>query len=119
MDNKIIDFLLDQNKYTERELLNEYLGHHNKYGTLDYAVDDRGNIVAVCRWNMSSDGTVAEILDFAIASGWRRKGIGKDFILRALDRFPNMERLEFKRGVRGDERVRTIDIKGILKRDIF
>ena len=119
MDEKIVDFLLTHNKCTERELLGEYLKQHDRFGTLDYAVDTDGNIIAVCRWNMSSDGTVAEILDFAISSEWRRKGIGRDFILLALSRFPKMERLEFKRGVRGDNRIRTIDIKGILKRDIF
>ena len=116
---RIVDFLIEHNKYEDRELLKKYIEEHREYGTLDYAIDTNGAIVAVCRWNVSADGNVADILDFAIRDSHRNKGIGGNFIVRAMRKFPKLESLEFTRGVRGDMRVKKLSIKGILKRNIF
>jgi len=115
----ITEFIIKHNKYLDKEKLEEYVKQHQKYGTIDYAIDDKNNIIAVCRWNMSDNGIVAEILDFCIEEEWRNKGLGKDFIIKAMKRFPNAKYLEFKRGVRGDHRIRKIKVDFILNRDIF
>lgn len=115
----IADFLIEHNRYQDKEVLRKYVEDHSSYGTLDYGIDEDGKIVGVVRFNLNEDGEVAEILDFAIREDFRSQGLGKDFILRALKKFPQITYLEFKRGVRGDERVKRIPIKGILKRNIF
>jgi GNAT superfamily N-acetyltransferase len=117
--NRIAEFLCEHNKYTDREMLKGYLREHGGYGTLDYGIDTDGNIVSVVRYNLSNDGSVADILDFAIRHDFRNKGLGKDFILRALKKWPNIKKLKFMRGVRGDGRIRELNIKGILERNIF
>jgi len=116
---KILDFIQEHLKYSDRELLKKYIKEHEKYGTFDYAVDSNGNIVAVVRYNMLQGYTLASILDFAIRKDFRKRGVGKDFILRALKRWPEIEKIAFVRGIRGDERTRVINIRGILKRNIF
>lgn len=115
----ILDFALKHLRYTDRDLLRDYINEHNKYGTIDYAIDDKGNIIAMCRWNMSVDGDVAIILDFCIDKEWRNKGFCKNFILRAMEKFPKIEKLQFIRGVRGDFRIRLLSIKKILNSNIF
>ena len=115
--DKLVDFLCKHNKYEDRELLKSFLVRHNEFGTLLYAIDNNNNIIAVCRWNMDGDRSL--VLDFAVDEKFRNKGIGKDFILRALERFPMIKYLEFQRGVRGDMRRRTLAIDKILNRNIF
>lgn len=117
--DKILDFIQEYLKYPDRELLREYVIKHEEYKTLDYAVDTGDAIVAVCRWNISDDGKVVSVLDFAIKDTYRKKGIGRDFVIRAMKKFPNIEVIRFQRGIRGCDRFRNINIKGILKRNIF
>jgi N-acetylglutamate synthase-like GNAT family acetyltransferase len=117
--DKIIDFIQENLKYHNRKLLEEYIDEHEKYGTILFALNELGEVIAVCRWNMKENNTVGEILDLAIRDDWKRKGIAKDFINNALKRFPKATHLEFKRGVRGDERIRKLKIDAIIKRNIF
>lgn len=117
MENKILDFIQWYLKYQDRNLIKEYIDKNKEYGTFDYAVDTDDKVVAIVRWNM--DGNIAEVLDFAVREEYRNQGIGRDFVLRALERFPQIKYLRFKRGIRGDDRMRKISIQGILKRRIF
>ena len=114
---KVLDFIQKYLKYLDRELLRKYIKEHERYGTFDYAMDETGEIIAICRWNIKDD--VADILDFAIKEGWRRRGVGKDFIMRGLQRFKDAKVLRFKRGTRGDERMRSIRIDKVLERNIL
>lgn len=114
---KVLDFIQLHLHYKDRELLKKYIEEHHSYGTFDYAIDMHGHIVAICRWNMKDD--VAEVLDFAIDKKWRDKGVGKDFVLRALKKFPSITKLQFQRGIRGDDRQHIVPISAILKRHIF
>lgn len=117
--DKIIDFIQHHLKYKDRDLIKKYLAEHIAYGTFDYAIDSSGEIVAICRWNLSDDALVCFVLDFAIRSDFRNSGIGRDFVLRALKKFPNIKFLEFQRGLRGCDRPRRVNIKAILKRNMF
>ena len=116
---EVLDFIQKHLKYLDRELLKEYVKQHERYGTIDYAIDTSGNVVAFCRWNISTDGKCADVLDFAIDEDHRNNGVGKDFILRAMKKFPRLDKLRFQRGARGDERFKILSIKGILKQNIF
>jgi predicted GNAT family acetyltransferase len=114
---KILDFFKKHLKYEDREILKEYIKQHEKYGTFDYAVDTDGEIVAVVRWNFK-DG-VGNILDFAVKDVHRNKGVGKDFIKRALKKFPNAKKIIFQRGMRGDYRVKSLSIDKVLAKNIL
>lgn len=117
--DKLICFVRKYLKYEDEGLLKVYIMKHFEYGTIDYAIDSNGEIVALCRWNVSDDGKIGDILDFAVREDFRNTCVGKDFIKRALKRFNKMETLRFKRGLRGDERIRNVSIDKILKRNIF
>lgn len=110
-------FIAKHLKYENIDELEGYVNKHFEYGTIDYAVDNIGEVVAVVRWDVNDN--VFKIIDFVIREDYRNKGFGKKFILRGLKRFPNVEYLEFKRGARGDNRVKKLKISGILKRNIF
>lgn len=117
--NKILDFLQENNKYTDRKLLSEYIELHEKYGTFDYAVDSFGDIIGCVRFNITDSGNTGEILDLAIRRDMRNSGVGRDFILRALIRFPDAKTLRFRRGVRGDNRIKEIKISNVLRKAIL
>jgi len=116
---KLVEFVKKYLPYTDKDLIKKYLEEHNAYHTLYYAIDVQGEIVGVCRWNISEDSKTAYILDLAIRPDFRKMGVGKDFLKRGLSLWKNVTHLVFKRGTRGDERERKIPIEAILKRNIF
>lgn len=115
--NKIVEFYQKYLGTLEKDVVRFYIGEHLKYGTIDYAIDDKGDVIGLCRWNIN--GTTAKIIDLAIAPEWRKKGLGKHFLVRALKIWKNVTHLEFKRGLRQDDRKRLIPVEAILKRNIF
>lgn len=114
---KVLDFAIENLKYPDRELLKKYIEEHLKYGTIDYAIDTNNNIVGYVRFNILDD--VWDIIDFAVDKKWRRKGIGKDLILRGLERFPTGKYIKFERVLRGDNRIRKLPIERIIKQEIL
>jgi GNAT superfamily N-acetyltransferase len=119
MLNRIVDFVMKYIKYNDRNRIREYLEKHIEFGTFDYAVDGEGNIVGCVRFNVSEDGLTMDIFDFSVDEKWRRKGVGKDLLLRGLERFPDVKYLRFQRVIRGDDRFRTLPIDQIIKRNIL
>ena len=116
---KLVEFVKTYLPYTDKDLIKKYLEEHNVYHTLYYAIDEQGEIVGVCRWNISEDSKTAHILDLAIRPDFRNQGVGKDFLKRGLSLWKNVTHLVFERGSRGDKRERRIPIEAILKRNIF
>lgn len=114
---KVLDFIQEHLKYVDREKLREYVRVHEGYGTFDYAVNEVGDIIGIVRWNMNGD--VAEVLDMAVREGFRGRKIGNDFIKKALNRFPSMKKLRFKRGLRGDDRKKELSVDRILVKNIL
>jgi N-acetylglutamate synthase-like GNAT family acetyltransferase len=115
--NKIVDFYEKYLGTHDRSTAKEYIKEHLKYGTVDYAADENGNVIGLCRWNI--DGTTARIIDLAIAPEWRKKGLGKHFLVRGLKIWKNVTHVEFERGLRGDHRRKKIPIGFILKHNNF
>jgi GNAT superfamily N-acetyltransferase len=115
--DKIADFYKQYLGSHDKEVAKEYIKIHLTYGTVDYAVDEKGDVIGLCRWNI--DGNVAKIIDLAIAPDWRKKGLGKNFLTRALKIWKNVTHLQYKRGLRGDNRMKTIPVEAILKHDFF
>ena len=114
--DQLADFLVRHNKYVEKDKVKEYIAEHLKYGTIDWCVDN-DEIVAMVRWNVRGD--TFEVLDMSVDEKYRKQGLGTEFIKRGLKKWPDVKWLEFKRGVRGDERIRKVSINHILKKEWF
>ena len=117
--DKILNFIVEHIKYDDREKIKAYIQRHIEYGTFDYAVDESNNIIACVRFNVSEDGLTFDIFDFSVEEKWRRKGVGRDLILRGLKRFPSVKYLRFQRVIRGDTRYKSLPIDKIIKRKIL
>lgn len=115
--DKVSNFILKYNKYKDINLIRKYVEEHFKYRTIDYAVDENNNIIAVVRWNVINE--YFNILDFCISEDYRKKGLGCKFIIKGLKYFPDVKYLQFQRGVRGDERIRKLSIDKVLRRNFF
>lgn len=116
--NDIVDFIINHIGYEDRDKIKEYVENHIKYGTFDYAIDDKNNIIGCVRFNVT-DGNIFDVFDFSVDKKWRRKGIGKDMIMRAVNRFPKVKYIRFQRVIRGDDRFKIIPIDKIIKRNIL
>jgi N-acetylglutamate synthase-like GNAT family acetyltransferase len=116
---KIVDFIQKYLPYTDKELIKDYLEQHLHHHTIDYAIDTEGEVIGVCRWNLSEDGKTAHILDLAIRPDFRGKGVSRNFLERGLKIWKNVTHLVFERGARGDKREHKLPIEAILKRNIF
>lgn len=113
--DKLTEFIQEHLKYKDGEQIRKYIKDHKKYGTIDYAIDENGNIIGIVRWNISEDGTVAMILDSAVKKEFRNRNIMKGFLERALKRFTKVTHLEYQRGLYGDERIRRLPINRVLE----
>jgi len=117
--DKLTDFVQKYLPYRDRNLIRHYIELHEGYNTIDYAIDDRGEIIGLCRWNVSKSGTVGHILDLVIRPDWRGRGLARSFLIRALKRFPKGKYLTFEREKKYPNREqRYIPIEQILKRSM-
>lgn len=114
---KIIEFYKKYLGTLEEKVAKFYIEEHLKYATMDYAANEKGEVIGICRWNI--DGNTARIIDLAIAPEWRHKGLGKHFLVRGLKLWKNVTHVEFERGLRGDHRRKKIPIEFILKHNNF
>jgi len=117
--DKIVEFYSKYIRTIDKGTARKAVLEHLKYGTVDYAVEEKGNVIGLCRWNISENGTVARIIDLAVDEKWRRQGVAKNFLVRGLKLWKNIKFVEFERELRGDKRRRRIPVEFILKRNIF
>lgn len=117
--DKIVEFYKKYLGSVSKEVAQQAILEHLKYGTIDYAVDEKGNVIGLCRWNISENGTVARIISLAVDVKWRRRGVAKNFLVRGLKLWKNVKFVEFERELRGDKRRRKIPVEFILKRNSF
>jgi GNAT superfamily N-acetyltransferase len=115
--NKIADFIQRYAPhYTDRELLKEYILKHWEFKTA-FVMMDGEEIAAVCRWNISDDGKVAEILDLYIDEKFRGKKIIQMFLQKGLWIFPQVKYIRFERFMKYPNREKSlIPIEKVLKR---
>ena len=116
---KLTEFIQTYLPYTDRDLVKNYLNEHYKFHTIDYAINDKGDIIGLVRWNVSDDGEIGYILDLAIHPEYRGQGIAKSFIIKALKSFPKGKYLVFKRGRKNRNEERKIPIEEFLKHNNF
>ena len=116
---KLTCFIQKYLPYEDNDLIKNYLNEHYRFHTIDYAINEVGDIIGLVRWNVSDDGTTGFILDLAIHKDWRNKGLGNHFIRNALKKFPNGKWLVFKRGRKSNSKERKILISEFLKHEKF
>ena len=96
---EIADFIVTNSDglYADKEAihLSKYLELHIIYGTI-MIVRDKGDIVAVCRWNMTKP-THAEILDFVVREDFRNKNLSKGMFKKAKEAMPLLQNISFSR----------------------
>lgn len=114
---KIADFIQKHAPhYTDRELLKEYILRHFEFKTA-FVMQDGEAIAAVCRWNVSEDGMVAEILDLYIDEKLRGKKIIQQFLQKGLWIFPSVKYIRFERFMKYPNKEKSlIPVEKILKR---
>jgi len=118
--NKLTDFVKEHLPYRDSNLIKQYIEQHENYHTIDYAVDEKGDIVGVCRWNITQGGTTAHLLDFAVRKDFRSKGVGRDLLKRGLHRFNRVKYLIYERGKKYPNRKqKMIPVEQILKRRVI
>lgn len=100
-------------KESERVHIATYADIHMKYGTL-MVVRDKGEIVAVCRWNMPEVGH-ATILDLVVRPDFRHKHLIKTMLLRAKMAMPELETISFQR----DKKDMIFETRDIFKKGRF
>jgi ribosomal protein S18 acetylase RimI-like enzyme len=115
---KLTEFSQKYLPYDDRDLIKNYLKEHADFGTIDYALDGE-KIIGLVRYNVSDDGEIGYILDLVIHPEYRGKGLGKQFIVRALKSFPKGKWLVFKRGRRDIYKEHKISIDIVLKHNNF
>jgi N-acetylglutamate synthase-like GNAT family acetyltransferase len=115
--NKIVDFYEKYLGQLDRETIKEQLLDNLKYATVDYATDEKGGVIGLCRWNVTNN--IAHILDLTIAPEWRKRGLGNHFLTRGLKLWKNVTHIEFMRAKKGGKRIRLIPVEYILKHSSF
>lgn len=97
--NEIADFVVDNcdGLYSPSDHIQIalYAKIHQDFGTL-MVVRDKGDIVAVCRWNMLTP-THAKILDFIVRPDFRHKFLAKNMFIKAKRAMPQLETISFQR----------------------
>jgi N-acetylglutamate synthase-like GNAT family acetyltransferase len=123
IDSKELDKIVDfYNKYLaviDRETVKEQILKHLEYGTIDYAINDVGEVIGLCCWNITDEGKTARIRYIAVEERWRKQGLGKHFLARGLKLWKNVTHIEFDREFKKNGRTRKIPIGCILRHNIF
>lgn len=113
---EIADFMVAHSDglYADSEAthLVRYIELHIVYGTL-MVVRDKGDIVAVCRWNMKSPFE-AEILDLVVREDFRHKNISRQMFKKAKEAMPLLQNISFRRK-KYHNRERTYSLSDWIK----
>lgn len=114
--DKLTDFSMANFPYTDREQHKKHLLMHETNKTLFYKIDDQGKVIALIRFNARPKTGIGDIIEFAISPEWRRKGLFKEFVKKALETWPMGTHLTFERDLKDNTgRVRQIPISFILQ----
>lgn len=102
--DKITDFVIKYSSYTKRDELRERIKKHLEFNTCIYAVDKKGDIFAVCLWNVEDFGRVAHIIDFMVREDYRNNGMIKTTLAKGLLKYPTVTHLKWERRNKYPER---------------
>ncbi len=119
--NKIIDFIQDNLPYNDRSLIKDYIQQHEFYGTCDYELDEKGEVIYIARWNIT--GNIVFICDFAVRKEYRNKRFVWCVLIKNLKKhlpqYPQVRFVEWKRGNKYPNRKQRIySIYELLRRNV-
>ena len=117
--DKIVEFYNKHLAVIDKEVVKEQVLKHLEYATMDYAVNDAGEVIGMCSWNIEDDGKTARIRYIAIEERWRKQGLGKHFLSRGLKIWKNVTHIKFDREFKKNKKLRKIPIEAILRHNIF
>ena len=112
--DKLVNFALENLNYENmnRDIVKDIILKHMNYGTFDYCLDKKGEVMFCIRWNIKDD--IAEILDFIINRKYRNSIMFDWIISRNILNFPYVNYLSFTRHKYRDKK-RIYDIQKLLK----
>lgn len=94
-----------------KQLIRQYILKHMDYGTISI-VWDKNEIIGVCNFDVKN--TEAHILNCVVHPQYRNKDCLKKLTRRALDIFPFLEFVTFKRPLRSNSKPRSIPISRLI-----
>ena len=113
---KIVRFVIKYSSYFDKDKIKEFITLHLRYKTCIVVYDDKDNIVAVARWNISPSGTSAQILDVMVREDVRGNGILRQLICRGLRMFPTVKYLSWERETKyPDRETKYYSVEQLLK----
>lgn len=86
-----VEFVMHYATYKDKEELRERIQKHIEYKTCFILFDETDYVCAVCLWNISSDGKIAEVSDMIIREDTR----GTDIMRRMLGNTRKIWPLEY------------------------
>jgi len=98
----ITDFVIKYSSYTKRDELKERIRKHLEFNTCIYAVDTKGEIFAVCLWNV--EGNTAHVIDFMVREDFRNNGMIKTVLIKGLLKYPYVTHLRWERRTKYPDR---------------
>lgn len=109
---RIIDFLKKHASYVfdraPKAIIRKHILAHIEYQTI-VCIWNQGEIVGVCAFNVN--GNKAEIVDCVVNPNYRNSGLLKKMTLIAMQRYPFLETLSFKRISVNDDDPHSIDLR--------
>ena len=105
MFNKLIDFIQENApNYQDRDLIENSIKKHIRYGTYDFEIDNKGEYIFACSWNVKGD--TALITELIIAKKYKGIRTIKWIIARNWGKFPYVRKIEWDRELKYPERKR-------------
>jgi hypothetical protein len=105
--SKLIDFILDSEPHYKskgREVIAEIIKKHIKYNTCDFEIDNNGEFIFVCRWNI--EGNKAVVLDLIINKKYKGIKTIKWILAKNWIKHPDLKEIEWEREIKYPHRKR-------------
>lgn len=113
--DEVYNFIRHRYLQANESDIKELLRNHIKFGTCDIIFRD-DKIRAVCRWNVTQDGLVFDILDLFIAPGESGIRVMRHLLARNWGRFLTVKYIRFARVLKYPKRGwRVYRIEDFLK----
>lgn len=96
MVEKVVDFILSNSTYTDRDIIRECVEGHTRYKSCFIACDgDR--VIGFIRWNQADLESIV-VCDCIIDKDYRGKGVLDELIWRMKVVLPSVTKVSFERG---------------------
>ena len=116
LTDKLTEFVIKYSNHTKKGTIREIIRKHLEYNTCIYLTDEKNEIGAVVRWNISKSGIIAHVLDLIVRPDFRRRGLIKTMLIKGLIKYPLVRFLSWERETKYPDRERRVySVEKILK----